>query len=175
MPYKKGDIIKGVRMGTIRQIYSYVLTESPGKNFDPEFKPELTPKQMLKMGVFEGKYITDARSEFPKDWYTKARMVQPGSPPDPSLNYFKIKSRQSLHEWRRKHWIIEPDERGWFQWYCRYWLGRRIPDVDTIQIKRWKAFRRHKGQIEKNCTKGDLTCRPKQRQALLQWAYDPTI
>jgi hypothetical protein len=173
MSYKKGSTIHGKRMGGGK--YSYVLSESPGKNFDPEFKPELTPKEMLKMGVFEGKYMTDTRSEFPLDWFTKAKMVKTGDPPDISLNYFGIKSRQSLQEWKRKKWIIEPDERGWFQWYCRYYLGRRIPEVDVIQIKRWKAFRRHKGQIEKNCRPGDVKCRPRQRQALLQWAYNPLI
>lgn len=173
MPLKKGDKVNGVRMGGGK--YVYVLDESPGKNFNPEFKPEFTPKQMLAMGVFEGKYMTDTRTEFPKDWFSRARMVPTGSPPDVSLNCFGIKSRQSLQEWRRKKWILEPDERGWFQWYCRYWLGRRIPGVDAIQIKRWKAFRRHKGQIEKNCKPGDITCRPRQRQALLQWAYDPFI
>lgn len=174
MPHKKGDKVEGVRMGGVKK-YSYVLSESPGKNFDPEFKPELTPKKMLEMGVFEGKYMTDTRSEFPRDWFTKAKMVKTGEPPDPSLNYFGIKSRQSLQEWKRKKWIIEPDERGWFQWYCRYYMGRRLPEIDKIQIKRWKAFRRHKGQIEKNCAKGDLECRPRQRQALLQWAYNPLI
>lgn len=173
MPFRKGDTIKGVRMGGGQ--YSYVLQENPGQNFDPTFKPELSPKQMLEMGIFEGKYMTDTRKEFPKEWFTNAKMVKTGSSPDISLNYFGIKSRQSLQEWRRKKWILEPDERGWFQWYCRYWLGRRIPEIDSVQIKRWIAFKRHKGQIEKNCKKKDISCRPRQRQALLQWAYNPLI
>lgn len=152
--------------------YSYIIKAKYGDIDDPEFKPELSPPQMLKMGVFEGKYLNDCRDEFPKSWFRGAKL----SPiADPSMNCFKIKSRQSLQEWQRKHWIIGPDVRGWFQWYCRYYMGRRIPEIDKIQIKRWKSFARHKGQILKNCKKTDLDCRPKQRQALLQWAYNPFI
>ncbi len=153
--------------------YSYELSEPMGKNFAPNFKPELTPKEMLKLGIFEGKYLTDCKNEFPSDWFKNAKL----SPlkPNPELNYFKIKSRQPLSIWRQKGWIIEPDPRGWFQWYCRYYMGRRIDTVDKKQISRWNSFKRHKKQIEKNCDSLDMTCRPKQRQALLQWAYNPLI
>jgi len=152
--------------------YRYEIVARAGRNFDPEFKPEFSPKQMLEAGVFEGKYLNDCRDEFPKSWFKKAKL---SNTPDPSLNFFKIKSRQSLQEWRRKEWIIEPDPRGWFQWYCRYYQGRRIEEVDRVQIKRWKAFARHAGQIRANCKPGDLTCRPKERQALLQWSHDSFI
>jgi len=153
--------------------YSYVLSEPIGKNFDYEFNPELTPQQMLEKGVFEGHYLTDCLNEFPEEWFANVKLSPERA--DISLNYFKIKSRQPLKVWREKGWIIKPDPRGWFQWYCRYYLGRRIPEVDEKQIKRWRAFTRHKAQVIKNCKSGDLTCRPKQRQALLQWAYDPEI
>ncbi|MBU0762956.1 MAG: hypothetical protein KKD39_08005 [Candidatus Altiarchaeota archaeon] len=149
--------------------YIYYLTESPGKNFDPEFKPELTPKQMLELGVFGGKYMTDCRREFPKEWFMKAKL-SPGKK-DPSLNYFKVDASISLSEWRGRGWIHPQDPRGWFQWYCRYYLGRRSED-DRRQIKRWKAIKRHIAQLRKNCTKMDLNCRRKQRQALLHWAID---
>ncbi len=152
--------------------YRYEIAARVGREFDSDFKPEFTPKQMLEAGVFEGKYLNDCRDEFPKSWFKKAKL---SDNPDPSLNYFKIKSRQSLGEWRRKGWIIEPDPRGWFQWYCRYYQGRRIEDVDRTQIKRWKSFARHAGQIRTNCKPGDLTCRPRQRQALLQWSHDAFI
>ncbi len=153
--------------------YSYFLTEPMGENFDPLFKPELSPFEMLTLGVFEGKYLNDCQKEFPASWFLKEKL----SPlkPDINCNYFKIKSRQSLQIWQQKGWIIEPDIRGWFQWYCRYYMGRRIPEIDQIQIHRWRQFKRHKAQIEKNCISFDLNCRKKQRQALLQWAYNPFI
>lgn len=151
--------------------YSYHLSAREGKDFAPDFQPELTPKQMLEMGVFEGHYLTDCQSEFPKDWFEKAR-INPEYP-DESLNYFGIKSRLPLREWQNRGWIIAPDIRGWFQWYCRYYMGRRLPLIDSLQIKRWKSFKRHKEQIIKNCYMGDINCRKKQRQALLQWAYNP--
>lgn len=152
--------------------YAYAVAAPAGKNFAPGFKPAFTPKKMLALGVFEGKYCNDCRPEFPDDWFAKARVS--GSP-DPMLNCFGVKSRQSLRVWREKGWIVGPDPRGWFQWYCRYFLGRRLPDVDAHQIGRWRAFSRHAAQIRANCLPMDLGCRPRQRQALLQWAYDPFI
>ena len=151
--------------------YEYELVEKEGSNFDFEFKPELTPKQMLELGVFEGHYLNDCRKEFPDDWFINAKLSM--NKPDIECNLFGVKSRQSLFVWRNNGWIIEPDIRGWFQWYCRYYMGRRIEKIDKIQIKRWKAFKRHKIQIEKNCMMMDFNCRKKQRQALLQWAYNP--
>jgi hypothetical protein len=151
--------------------YSYRITEPMGKNFHPEFKPELTPKQMLLMGVFGGKYMTDCKAEFPKDWFKNARL----SPkfPDPNLNYFGILASKPLSYWREKGWIYHEDPRGWFQWFCRYYMGRRCPD-DERQIKRWKNMKRHIAQVKINCPPGYLECRKKQRQALLHWAYDST-
>lgn len=149
--------------------YSYTLTEPMGENFSPEFKPELTPKQMLELGVFGGKYMTDCQDEFPKDWFEHAKLCHERH--DPDLNYFKINASKPLSYWIQKGWIYWEDPRGWFQWYCRYTMGRRTQD-DERQIKRWKAIRRHIAQVQKNCDPGDLTCRPKQRQALLHWAYD---
>ena len=151
--------------------YQYFLTEPVGKNFDPEFKPQLTPKQMLSLGIFGGIYMRDCAKEFPKDWFTKAKFAT-GNTQDPKLNYFKVKASQSLKIWQQKCWIYHEDPRGWFQWYCRYYMGRRIPTEDERQIKRWKAMRRHIAQIRNNCEPGDTACRPKQRQALLHWAYD---
>lgn len=150
--------------------YRYILSALPGRSFDPEFKPQLTPAQMLKLGVFAGKYMTDCRKEFPKSWFTGARLSPRGR--DVSLNFFGVDASQPMSEWRRKGWLHPDDPRGWFQWYCRYYLGRRMPDEDRRQIGRWKAIRRHVRQIEKNCEPGDVFCRPRQRQALLHWAYD---
>ena len=151
--------------------YIYTLQEAMGKNFAENFKPELTPKEMLELGIFEGKYLNDCRNEFPEDWFKNAKISKKEA--DISCNYFGVKSRQSLQIWQQKGWIIGPDPRGWFQWYCRYYMGRRLPDIDKIQINRWRTFIRHKAQIELNCIPFNISCRKKQRQALLQWAYNP--
>jgi len=151
--------------------YVYYLTEPMGKHFAPEFKPQLTPKQMLALGVFGGHYMTDSQKEFPKDWFTRAKLNKDKH--DDSLNYFQEHASQPLKVWQSKGWINKQhDPRGWFQWYCRYYMGRRLAAEDDRQIKRWKAIKRHVAQIENNCQKGDLDCRPRQRQALLHWAYD---
>jgi hypothetical protein len=152
--------------------YSYTLVEPEGKNFHPDFKPELTPAEMLTLGVFGGRYMNDCHDEFPGSWFTDARL-SPGKK-DISLNYYSVDASQPLQEWQRKGWIHPQDPRGWFQWYCRYFLGRRTDEEDLRQIKRWKAFARHAGAIRKYCDPGDWTCRKKQRQALLHWAYDST-
>ena len=150
--------------------YRYKLTEPIGANYHSEFRPELTPKEMLRLGVFCGKYMTDTRAEFPEDWFTDARLARGRR--DCSLNFFRVDASLPLSTWRHKGWIHPDDPRGWFQWYCRYFMGRRIPDEDWRQIKRWKAMRRHIGQIRRHCEPGDLTCRPRQRQTMLHWAYD---
>lgn len=152
--------------------YVYLLTEPKGKNFDQRFKPDLTPKQMLEMGVFGGKYLTDCQNEFPRSWFIKAKLCHQFH--DPKLNYFGINASQSLAVWRKNGWIHPDDPRGWFQWYCRYYLGRRHQD-DNRQISRWLAMKRHLSQIKNNCQPKDLNCRRKQRQALLHWAYDARI
>lgn len=149
--------------------YSYYLTEPIGRNFDTDFRPDLTPKEMLELGVFGGKYMTDCRKEFPEAWFKKAKLCHEFH--DPKLNCFGINASQPLSYWVQKGWIYHEDPRGWFQWYCRYFMGRRCPD-DERQIKRWKAMHRHIAQIRKHCRKGDVKCRTKQKQALLHWAYD---
>ena len=147
-----------------------MLIAPVASDFDPRFKPELTPKQMLQLGVFGGSYLNDTQDEFPKDWFEEARLSDHG--PDPKFNYFEITASQPLKTWQQKGWIYEGDPKGWFQWYCRYYLGRRLQLEDERQIKRWVAMRRHVSQIKKNCFPGDQTCRRRQRQALLHWAYD---
>jgi len=150
--------------------YRYALTAPVGRGFAPEFRPELTPREMLRLGVFGGKYMTDCRKEFPGSWFAGARLSPTGR--DPTLNYFGVDASQPLSVWRAKGWIHPDDPRGWFQWYCRYYLGRRLPAEDARQIKRWKAMRRHAAQITKNCEPSDFGCHRRQRQALLHWAYD---
>jgi len=152
--------------------YRYELSEPIGKHFDPAFAPELTPWQMLALGVFGGRYLRDCRNEFPAAWFKKARLHPEGlSGHDKRLNFFGVDASQPLEAWQKNDWIHPQDPRGWFQWYCRYYRGRRSED-DARQIKRWKAMRRHIAQIQKNCHVGDWDCHRRQRQALLHWAYD---
>ena len=150
--------------------YRYVRSAPAGRGFDPEFRPQLTPAQMLALGVFGGKYMTDCRREFPRSWFVRAKLSPDGY--DRDCNFFHVDASQPLAEWKRKGWIHPDDPRGWFQWYCRYYIGRRMPEEDRRQIKRWKAIRRHVRQVQKHCEPGDLLCRRRQRQALLHWAYD---
>jgi hypothetical protein len=166
---KKIQVVVSDRMQTN---YRYELSAPTGEDFAENFKPQYSPREMLDMGIFEGRYLNDCMAEYPRDWFENAKISREA---DPEVNYFGIKSRQPLSVWREKGWIYEPDPRGWFQWYCRYYRGRRLSDVDKVQIARWKGFSRHSGQIRANCYPGDVFCRPRQRQALLQWSHDPLI
>ena len=153
----------------MQQGYVYYRTEPVGRNFHRDFRPELTPQQMLEIGVFGGKYLTDCAAEFPAGWFARAKFCPERH--DAALNCFGVNASQPLSVWRAKGWIYHEDPSGWFQWYCRYFMGRRCPD-DERQIRRWQAVRRHVDQLVKHCRRGDLDCRPRQRQALLHWAYD---
>jgi hypothetical protein len=193
--FHKGDTIKV--WNRMEKDYSYVLTEEPGANFAQGFEPYLTPGEILALGAFGGKYLNDCLLEFPAEWFWRAGLLGKLCPSasyggDISVNHFKIDSRLPLSEWRKAGWVYSPggkklggkrevlsskenpDERGWFQWYCRYWMGRRLPALDAIQIQRWKNFRRHYGAVKKGCGglgADGLSCRPRQRQALLHWAW----
>lgn len=166
MTFKKKRITVNDLM---QQEYQYYRTKPIAKNFHKSFNPELSPQEMLELGVFGGKYMTDCQDEFPKNWFSKAKLCSKYH--NPKLNFFGVNASQSLAVWRDKGWIHPDDPRGWFQWYCRYYMGRRHED-DKRQIKRWRAFRRHYQAVRNNCHKGDFDCRRKQRQALLHWAYD---
>ena len=155
---------------TYQKNYEYTQSEPVGKNYDPDFRPELTPKEMLEIGVFGGLYFSDKPSDLPKEWFTKAKL-SPDGKRHKELNYFEVHASQPLSVWQKKGWINPQDPRGWFQWYCRYYLGRRSDD-DKRQIRRWNAYRRHLAQVVHNCRPHDPFCRRKQKQSLLHWAYD---
>jgi hypothetical protein len=149
------------------QDYSYELSEGEGV-LDEGFNPDLTPAQMLELGVFGGHYFEGEHDEYPNEWFAQAQMSETH---DHSKNYFAIDASSSREEWERKGWINDQDPRGWFQWYCRYYLGRRSAD-DARQMKRWRQMTRHIAQVQAHCQVGDELCRRRQRQALLHWAYD---
>jgi hypothetical protein len=167
MPKNERIILVNDRM---QQGYRYVCSEPVGSNFHPDFKPDLTPPEMLALGVFGGKYMTDCRDEFPPSWFDRAKLCPERH--DSSLNCFGVNASQPLSVWRAKGWMYPDDPRGWFQWYCRYYLGRRLSGEDERQIRRWRAIQRHIAQLVTHCRRGDRTCRPRQRQAILHWAYD---
>ena len=167
LKFKKQIVVVNDKMQTA---YRYELSEPIGKNLAKDFKPDLSPKQMLVMGIFGGKYMTDCQDEFPKDWFTKAKLSLIKS--DPKINFFGVKASQSLTIWQKNGWIYKDDPRGWFQWYCRYYMGRRLEKEDKRQIKRWRMMTRHVAQLSYACRSKDLLCRRGQRQALLHWAYD---
>lgn len=169
--YKIGDVVRV--NDKMQKGYEYMISAEIGKDFDIEFKPELTPKEMLEIGVFGGIYMRDCKDEFPEDWFSNAKFAPEGTSIHlASINFFGVNASQPLSVWRDKGWIYKDDPRGWFQWYCRYFIGRRIPVEDKRQIKRWKAMVRHIAQIKKNCMKCDFSCHRRQRQALIHWAYD---
>ena len=134
------------------------------------FKPQLSPKKMLELGVFGGSYFEGKIKEYPKSWFKNAKLSKTF---DVNKNRFKIASGLSRKYWIDKGWIFKEDPLGWFQWFCRFTNGRRIPKIDEIQIKRWKAFKRHVTAVQINCEPGNINCRKRQRQANLQWAYNP--
>jgi len=147
----------------------YTLTRACGDLSDhPEFQPWATPQEMLAFGVFEGKYLNSTQYEYPRDWFVEARLSDIA---DEALNCFGVKSRMPLSEWQTRGWVHPQDPFGWFQWYARFYLGRRTED-DARQIKRWLSFVRHSRQVVLYGG-GDITRRRRQRQALLQWSHDP--
>lgn len=133
------------------------------------FEPYYTPKQMLQMGVFEGKYLNSTRHEYPADWFIDAKL---SDVPDERLNFFGVKSRMPLSAWIQNGWIHPQDPWGWFQWFCRYTLGRRTDD-DERQIQRWASFNARHGRQVFLYGGGDINKRRRQRQALLQWSCNP--
>ena len=165
---------KVVATDPLQKKYSYSVSQLAGKNFDPTFKPELTPTEMLELGVFGGDYFEGHIDEYPASWFTHAKKSSSGTY-TASLNYFGVRASQSREVWIAGGWMHPDDPRGWFQWYCRYYLGRRKPLEDRRQIERWQKMVRHLAQIKYACRIGDTTCRPRQKQAVLHWTYNATI
>ena len=89
--------------------YSYVRSAPQGKQFDKTFRPDLTPREMLHLGVFGGKYMSDCQDEFPRSWFVGAK-ISPNKK-DPKLNCFKVNASQPLSVWKAKGWIHKDDPR----------------------------------------------------------------
>lgn len=118
----------------------------------PDFTPNKTPAEVMREGAFGGSYfrplyskrlrttISGDHAELPADWtagldisrYLTAREY------DADANKFKVACGQSIEEWEAAGWIDHRfDVRGWFQWYCRFYQGRRCED-DERQVGRWR-------------------------------------
>lgn len=158
----------------------------------PEFRPNLTPREMFVLGSFGGTYwrpiyssITNKKyknqhKKFPKSWWKKIPDEHLTSPDyDKSVNKYKVKVGTTLEFWESKNWIIKQDPYGWVQWYCNFYNGRRVKD-DERQIKRWKNLTGPKGRfklmlvnlIKKHkTTYDDYKISPKIRQILQHWGY----
>lgn len=163
----------------------------------PEFQPNLTPKQVFKLGAFGGTYFrpiksgitkksyASAHKEFPKSWFSGLDVDEEvmSERCDKSINAYGVTSGTSLKYWESKGWIKSQDPYGWFQWYCRFYQGRRTND-DERQIDRWLGIAGSNGRFRKRlineCKKkkkkyNDYDVSPVIRQLLLQWGYELTL
>ena len=147
------------------------------------FNPMLSPREMLNKGIFGGPYFSELidLSAFPQDWFKGLdEIYYRSSKYRPEVNYFKVKSGQSQKEWEEKGWMHKDDPRGWFEWYCKYFMGRRHED-DQRQINRWLSFCGPKGRwrniiykkiYEAKCEIDDSEAISRRvQQSLLHWSY----
>ena len=129
----------------------------------PDFRPNLTPKEVMQMGSFGGTYFRvitsgvtgetyrDAWKEFPPDWFTGLNISRQVTRQDydTAVNLYKTQCGGDLHMWESSGWITAADPFGWFQWYCRFYLGRRCSD-DQRQISRAQGVMGPKGRWRNN-------------------------
>ena len=153
--------------------YVYCRTKPMGREFRPGFAPELTPKQMLALGVFGGKYMTDCRKEFPASWFARAKLSKDRQ--RAAVNYFGINASQPLEVWREKGWIHPDDPRGWFQWYCRYYSGRRHGRPAADQTLARGAAPRCAAKKTLRATRSDLPAPPTPGASSLGLRFDEDL
>lgn len=164
----------------------------------PAFQPNLSPKQVLQMGSFGGTYFRDITSavtglhykgrevisEYPEDWFEGLSLEDLVISPTyrKTLNKYRSACGGSLGMWETSGWISDIDPYGWFQWYCRFFLGRRSSD-DERQVDRWAKGQGPKGRwriqlmnkvLTARTTFDDAKVSPVMRQVLLHWAYELT-
>ena len=164
----------------------------------PDFKPNLTPKQVFKLGSFGGTYFRDIKSDvtgksykgknvikkYPSDWFKGLDIGKKVISPkyDKKVNKYNAKCGSSLENWEKSGWIVKRDPYGWFQWYCHFYMGRRSKD-DQRQIDRWKGVAGPKGRFKNNLMNkiiksgksfNDQSVSPVIRQVLQHWGYKLT-
>lgn len=175
------------------------LRDSLGRlKFDdfPTFLPNKTPKEILQAGAFGGTYFRPIKSsvepnvefgdevwqEFPQDWFEGLNISTQVTSAvyRPEINKYGVKCGASLQEWETSGWIRPQDPYGWFQWYCRFFQGRRTED-DSRQVSRWLACAGPKGRWKNRLCKlvfqadtnvDDVSISPVIRQTLLHWGFE---
>lgn len=160
----------------------------------PDFRPNLTPDEVLGAGAFGGGYFrsiysrTCGRSfgakvheELPPSWFKDLDVSKyvTSAVYTVQVNRYAVNSGNSLDFWENKGWMRKQDPYGWFQWYCRFFLGRRTED-DARQVARWTAAIGPKGRwrsylvgqcVRANKRWDDPTASPVTRQTLLHWGF----
>ena len=163
----------------------------------PEFKPNLTPREIFKSGSFGGTYwrpikskffsteLRNAHKQFPNSWWKGIQdehLTRPFDKYDKSINKYGVKVGTTLAFWESKNWIKKSHPYGWVEWYCDFYMGKRGDD-DERQIKRWQGVAGQRGRfmrflvtqiLKKNGTWNDENVSPKIRQTLQHWAYKLT-
>lgn len=163
----------------------------------PDFKPNLTPKEIFSLGSFGGTYWRPIKSKFfkntirsrhkryPSHWWNKLPddwLFTPFDKYDKSINKYGVKVGTTLKFWENKGWIKKSHPYGWVDWYCDFYEGKRSSD-DERQISRWKGVAGTNGRfmkylvtliIKKNKKWNDTTVSPKIRQTLQHWGYKLT-
>ena len=149
-----------------------------------DFYPMLTPREMVEAGAFGGCYFglvieeyTDYNYQELFDYHFKGldTSLYLGETYKPKLNKHKIRSGMSYEYWKEMKWMHEDDPYGWFEWYCKYSMGRRHPDDDR-QIRRWQDFCGHNGRWRKRIygrikETNNRDVSPRIQQSLLHWGY----
>jgi hypothetical protein len=166
----------------------YIFTDAPS------FKPNLSPRDIFKLGSFGGTYWRPIHSHITKKDYKNIHKKYPTSwwkgisdnqltadwdDYDKSINKYNVKVGTTLQFWEKSHWITKYHPYGWTQWYCDFFMGKRCSD-DERQIKRWEQTAGPNSrfriwlihQIKKQHAKyNDYSISPKIRQTLQHWGY----
>ena len=163
----------------------------------PDFRPNVSPKEMFQLGSFGGTYWRPIHSAVNKTHYKNIHLGYPDNwwkglttkknnkltlswdKYDKTINRYNVKVGQTLEEWENNNWISKYHPYGWVHWYCDFFIGNRSPD-DRRQIDRWVGIASKKGRFRKwlitliiknNGSWDDFNISPKIRQTLQHWGY----